>query len=117
MKAFSGNIEKQTLRNTSYRRVIYTGSAQLVLMSLKPREEIGFERHHRLDQFFRFERGTGVVIIDGKRHRVGNGSAIMVPSGVLHNVRNTSKTTALKFYTVYSHPTHRARLVQKEKRR
>ena len=101
MKGFNTNIEKETLENTNFRKVLYTGKhSQLVLMSLKPLEEIGIEVHTDNDQFFRFEKGEGKVFIDGNEYTVGDGSAIIVPSGAEHNVVNVSETEDLKLYTI-----------------
>lgn len=106
MKGFSSNIEKDTLANNNFRKVVYTAKhCQLVLMSLKPLEEIGMEVHPDNDQFFRFEKGQGKVIIDGNEYDIKDGSAIIVPSGAQHNVINVSKTDDLKMYTIYS-PAH-----------
>lgn len=106
MKGFSGNIEKMTLENNDFRHVLYTGKhSQLVLMSLKANEEIGMEVHTDNDQFFRFEKGIGKVIIDGNEYEVTDGSAIVVPAGAEHNVINVSETDELKLYTIYS-PAH-----------
>jgi mannose-6-phosphate isomerase-like protein (cupin superfamily) len=116
-KGFVGNIEEQTTSNTDYRRVLYTGKySQLVLMNLKPGEEIGEEVHDDVDQFFRFEAGEGKVVIDGANHRVKDGSAVVVPSGARHNVVNTSKTAELKLYTIYSPPEHQDGIVRKTKK-
>ena len=116
MKGFKSNIEKDTLGNTNFRRVLYTGrNSQLVLMSLKPGEEIGEEVHKTVDQFFRFEKGEGVVSIDGMRQNVADGDAVIVPAGARHNVMNTSKTTELKLYTIYSPPEHQDGTVRKTK--
>ena len=107
-KGFATNIEKDTVENTLFRKVLYTGKfSQLVLMCLKPGEEIGEEVHDDIDQFFRFEEGEGIVMIDGVNHVVEDGSAIIVPNGANHNVINTSKTELLKLYTIYSPPEHR----------
>lgn len=106
MKGYTINIEQMTRANSNFRTVLYTGKhSQLVLMSLKPREEIGEEIHADNDQFFRFESGTGAVVIDGISHDVSDGFAVIVPAGVKHNVINTSKTDMLKIYTIYS-PAH-----------
>ena len=106
MKGFNANIEKATLENNNFRKVLYTGKhSQLVLMSLKPSEEIGMEVHTDNDQFFRFETGQGKVIIDGNEYEVTDGSAIVVPAGAEHNVINVSSSDALKLYTIYS-PAH-----------
>ena len=116
-KGFAGNIEEMTTTNTDYRRVLYTGKfSQLVLMNLKPGEEIGEEVHDDVDQFFRFEEGEGAVIIDGAKHSVGDGDAVVVPSGARHNVVNTSKTAELKLYTIYSPPEHQDGIVRKTKK-
>ena len=106
-KGYIDQLETATTKNTDYRRVIYTGKySQLVLMSLKPGEEIGAEVHDNNDQFFRFEEGEGVVEIDGARHPVKDGSGVVVPNGARHNVINTSKTADLKLYTIYTPPNH-----------
>lgn len=106
MKGFCNNIEKETLENENFRKVLYTGKhSQLVLMSLKPLEEIGMEVHLDNDQFFRFEKGEGKCLIDGNEYAVSNGVAIVVPAGAQHNIINTSTTEELKLYTIYS-PAH-----------
>ena len=115
-KGFVTDIESATTTNTDYRRVLYTGKfSQLVLMSLKPGEEIGEEVHDDVDQFFRFEAGEGEVVIDGTRNPVKDGSGVVVPSGARHNVVNTSTTADLKLYTIYSPPEHQDRIVRKTK--
>lgn len=106
-KGFSANIEEETLKNTDFRHVLYTGKfSQLVLMNLRPGEDIGSEVHDTVDQFFRFEEGEGKVVIDGVDHLVKDGSAVVVPSGARHNVINTSAKKNLKLYTIYSPPEH-----------
>lgn len=116
MKGYVGNIEELTLANTYFRQVLYTGThAQLVLMCLKPGEEIGMEVHPNVDQFFRFEIGEGKVIIDGEESLVGNGSAVIVPAGSNHNIINASQTEELKLYTIYSPPNHPDGTVHKTK--
>jgi mannose-6-phosphate isomerase-like protein (cupin superfamily) len=115
-KGFVGQIEEETKKNKDFRRVLYTGKySQLVLMSLKPGEEIGSEVHDDVDQFFRFEEGEGKVIIDGKENAVKDGTAVVVPSGAEHNVINTSKKSDLKLYTLYSPPEHQDKVVRKTK--
>jgi mannose-6-phosphate isomerase-like protein (cupin superfamily) len=105
-KGYKNNIEKLTLENESFRHVLYTAEhCQLVLMSLKPGEEIGMEVHEGNDQFFRFEKGIGKVIINETEYEVSDGDAVIVPQGANHNVINTSQTEALKLYTIYS-PAH-----------
>ena len=113
MKGFVSNIENQTRKNTDFRRVLYTGRySQLVLMALKPMEEIGMETHVDRDQFFRFEEGEGKVVIDGVEHKVKDGDAVIVPAGAKHNVVNTSKKLELKLYTIYSPPEHQDKVVR-----
>jgi mannose-6-phosphate isomerase-like protein (cupin superfamily) len=84
-------------------------------MNLKPGEEIGEEVHKTIDQFFRFEKGEGIVSIDGTKHKIADGDAVIVPAGARHNVMNTSKTTELKLYTIYSPPEHQDGTVRKTK--
>jgi len=106
MKGFFTNIEKDALENENYRKVIYTSKhSQLVLMSLRPKEEIGMEVHSDNDQFFRIEKGQGKCIIDGNDHSLEDGVAIVVPAGAQHNIINLSETEELKLYTIYS-PAH-----------
>lgn len=101
------NIEKATLNNTSFRKVVHTGrNSQLVLMSLKPGEEIGEEVHDHVDQFFRFESGEGKAIVQGVEYNVSDGMALVVDAGSKHNIINTSKTEDLKLYTIYSPANH-----------
>lgn len=116
MKGFNDNIEELTLENDNFRKVLYTAShSQLVLMSLKPNEDIGLEVHGDNDQFFRFESGRGRVIIDGNEYEVKDGSAIVVPAGAEHNVVNTSGGEALKLYTIYSPAHHKDGVVRATK--
>lgn len=116
MKGFNTNIEKATLENNNFRKVLYTGAhCQLVLMSLKPHEEIGMEVHKDNDQFFRFEQGEGMCIIDGNEYKLGDGSVIIVPAGAKHNIINTSSIEDLKMYTVYSPAHHKDGIVHKTK--
>ncbi|HSE29711.1 MAG TPA: cupin domain-containing protein [Candidatus Saccharimonadales bacterium] len=116
MKGFSQNIESLTQENTDFRRVLYTGkNMQLVLMSLGPSEEIGFEVHPDNDQFLRFESGDGKVMIDDTEYNVTDGVAVIVPAGAKHNVVNTSDTNALKLYTIYSPPHHKDGIVRQTK--
>lgn len=110
MTGYVSNIEEQTLANDKFRQVLYTAkNSQLVLMSLKPNEEIG-EEIHDVDQFFRFEKGQGKVVIDGAEHEIKDGSAVIVPAGAKHNVINTSPSDSLKLYTLYCPPHHRDRV-------
>ena len=112
MKGFNANIEKETLENGNFRKVLYTAKhSQLVLMCLKPKEEIGMEVHTDNDQFFRFEKGKGKCIIDGNGYDVTDGSAIIVPAGAQHNVINMSHTEELKLYTIYSPAHHKDKII------
>jgi len=105
------NIEKDTLENDYYRKVLFTNKFQVVLMSLKVGEEIGMEKHSHLDQFIRVERGKGKVIMNGVEYRITDGYAIIIPSNTNHNIINTGRTQ-LKLYTIYSTPTHRKGLIE-----
>jgi mannose-6-phosphate isomerase-like protein (cupin superfamily) len=108
MKGFHTNIERDTLENRNFRKVLYTGkNSQLVLMSLQPKEEIGLETHPENDQFLRFEGGNGAVFIDENKYEVADGDAVIVPAGARHNVVNLSETEGLKIYTIYSPPHHK----------
>ena len=113
MKGFNTNIEKETLENEDFRKVLYTGKySQLVLMNLRPGEEIGMEVHPDNDQFFRFEKGNGKCIIDGNEYVLENGSVIIVPAGAQHNIINVSDTEELKLYTLYSPAHHKDGVVR-----
>ena len=116
MKGYNANIEKEALENKNFRKVLYTGKhSQLVLMSLKPNEEIGMEVHPDNDQFFRFEKGEGKCVIDGNSYELGDGSVIIVPAGAEHNVINTSRIEDLKLYTIYSPAHHKDGVVRATK--
>jgi mannose-6-phosphate isomerase-like protein (cupin superfamily) len=116
MKGYVTSLDRETKKNVDFRRVLYTGKhSQLVLMSLKPGEEIGEETHEGVDQFFRFESGEGKVIIDGAEHRVKDGNGVIVPAAAKHNVINTSKRANLRLYTLYSPPEHRDGVVRHTK--
>jgi mannose-6-phosphate isomerase-like protein (cupin superfamily) len=117
MKGFCINIEKATLENNNFRKVLYTSKhSQLVLMSLKPMEDIGMEVHEENDQFFRFEKGKGKCIIDGNEYELSDGVAVVVPAGAKHNIINTSKTDDLKLYTIYSPAHHKDKIVRSTKK-
>lgn len=106
MKGYISNIEKETLLNSNFRKVLYTAkNSQLVLMSILPGEEIGEETHH-LDQFIRIEQGKGKAVMDGVEHEIEDGSAIIVPAGMKHNVINTGDEV-LKLYSIYSPAEHK----------
>ena len=117
MAGYIGPIEKQTLSNNYFRQVLFTGKyAQLVVMCLQPGEEIGNEVHANVDQFFRIEQGEAKFVFSGSQeHLAKDGDAVIVPAGTYHNVINTSKTTQLKLYTVYSPPNHPDKTVHKTK--
>lgn len=113
MKGYRTNIEKESLENEDFRKVLYTAKySQLVLMSLLPKEEIGFEIHPDRDQFFRFEKGEGRVFIDESEYDVKDGDVAIIPAGARHNVVNTSTTDKLKLYTIYSPAEHRDGIVR-----
>lgn len=115
MKVWKGNINRLTEQNPYFRKVLFTGKEQLVLMSLKPREEIGNEVHHGNDQFFRIEKGVLKFVVDNKKvFIVRADDAVVIPVGTWHNVINVGKVPA-KLYTVYAPPTHPAGTVDKTK--
>ena len=101
------NIEDRTKENSNFRKVLYTGThMQLVVMSLKPGEDIGVEVHDSVDQFFRVEQGEGKVVMNGQESEVKEEMVFIVPAGVEHNVINTSGIENLKIYTIYAPPNH-----------
>ena len=115
MKGYHDDIERHTVENSDFRRVLYTGQhLQLVVMTLQPGDEIGSEIHDDRDQFFRFEEGNGQVDIDDNTYDVVDGSGLIVPSGARHNVRNTGDGP-LKLYTLYGPPEHKDGVVQSTK--
>jgi mannose-6-phosphate isomerase-like protein (cupin superfamily) len=117
MKGYFTNIEKGALENKDFRKVLYTSKySQLVLMNLKPKEEIGMEIHPDNDQFFRIEKGEGKCLIDGNEYELSDGVAIIVPAGAEHNVINTSDTEELKLYTIYSPAHHKDGIVRATKK-
>jgi mannose-6-phosphate isomerase-like protein (cupin superfamily) len=110
MKGFVGDIEGLAIKNDEFRRVLYTAEhCQLVVMALKPTEEIGSEVH-KLDQFFRVEEGSGEAVLDGVRTAIRAGFGIIVPAGAMHNIINTG-SVPLKLYTLYAPPNHRDGIV------
>ena len=115
MKGYITNIEKDSLENENFRKVLYTGkNSQLVLMAIEPRDDIG-EEVHKLDQFIRVEAGRGLAILDGVKHEISDGSAIVIPAGTMHNIINSSETEKLKLYSVYSPPEHKDGTIHKTK--
>lgn len=116
MKGYVTNIENAAKENNNFRRVLYTANhCQLVLMSLKPGEDIGQEVHDTVDQFFRIEAGEGKAVIEGQEHKIGDGFAIVIPAGTKHNIVNTSKSQALSLYTIYSPPNHQDKVMHATK--
>jgi mannose-6-phosphate isomerase-like protein (cupin superfamily) len=112
MKGFISNIEDLAIQNSKFRQVLYTAQhCQLVLMALKPKEDIGAEVH-KLDQFFRVEEGSGEAVLDGVTTKVNAGFAVLVPAGTKHNIINTG-SVPMKLYTLYSPPNHRDGVVHK----
>jgi len=110
MKGFVQNIEGLAVKNDKFRQVLYTAkNSQLVLMSLKPQEDIGAEIH-KVDQFFRVEEGSGEAVLNGARTPIQAGFAVLVPAGVNHNIVNTG-TVSLKLYTLYAPPNHRDHVI------
>jgi mannose-6-phosphate isomerase-like protein (cupin superfamily) len=106
MKGFKTNIEAAAVENNNFRKVLYTSKhSQLVLMSLKPKEEIGEETHTDNDQFFRIESGNGKCVIDGNEYEINSGDAVLIPAGARHNLINSDDIAELKMYTIYS-PAH-----------
>ncbi len=115
MKGYITNIEEQALENDNFRTVLYTDErVQLVVMSLNPSEDIG-EEVHNLDQFIRVEEGEGKAILDGEEHSIKDGSVVVIPEGVRHNIINTSASEYMKLYTLYSPPAHKDGVVHKTK--
>ena len=115
MKGYVDNIERATVENEDFRRVLYTGrNLQLVLMTLPPGCDIGEEVHEDRDQFFRIEQGEGEIRIDGAANRVEDDFAVIVPAGARHNVVNTGDAP-LRLYTIYAPPEHRDGIVHKDK--
>jgi len=115
-QGFKTNIEADTTTNNNFRKVLYTGAhSQLVLMTLQPGEEIGLEVHEDTDQFFRFEAGTGKVIVNETTHDVADGDAVIVPAGAQHNVINVSDSETLNLYTIYSPAHHKDQTIHATK--
>jgi mannose-6-phosphate isomerase-like protein (cupin superfamily) len=116
MPGYVDNIERLTQENEAFRQILYTAvHSQLVLMSLAPGEDIGEEVHDDVDQFLRIEQGTGEVVLNGERSPLADGSAVVVPAGVTHNIINTSDSEPLKLYTLYSPAHHRDGVVHATK--
>lgn len=117
MSGYIANIEKETKENTNFRKVLFTGpQSQLVVMSLKPGEDIGEEVHNNIDQFIRIEEGEAKVVLDGKETEIKDDWATVVPAGTKHNVINTSQEKELKLYTIYSPAEHKDGTIHKTKK-
>lgn len=115
MTGYVINIEDKTLENNYFREVLFTtNKSQLVVMALKPGEEIGMEVHPEHDQFIRIESGKGKAIMNGEEHEISDGSAVVVPAGTQHNIINTSEVE-MKLYTVYTPPEHKPGTIHKTK--
>ncbi len=115
MKGFIADIEDESLSNEYFRKVLYTDERlQLVVMSLQPNEDIG-EEVHQLDQFIRVESGEGKAVLDGVEHEIHDGSVVVVPQGVRHNIINTSNEQPMKLYTLYAPPNHPDGTIHKTK--
>ena len=115
MKGYVVNIERASLENEFFRKVLYTAkNSQLVLMSLLPKEDIG-EEVHELDQFIRVEAGEGLAVLNDVEYELSDGSAVVVPAGTKHNIINTSEVEKMKLYTVYSPPEHHDGTIHKTK--
>lgn len=116
MSGFSINLETKTIANDYFREVLYTTKrSQLVIMTLQPGEEIGMEHHDGHDQFIRVEAGEGVAILDGEKHALEDGVAVVIPAGTEHNVINTSSTAPMRLYTLYTPPEHPDGIIHKTK--
>jgi mannose-6-phosphate isomerase-like protein (cupin superfamily) len=115
MTGYVINIEEKTLANNYFREVLFTtDKSQLVVMTLKPGEEIGMEVHPEHDQFIRIESGKGKAIMNGEEHEISDGSAVVIPAGTQHNIINMSET-AMKLYTIYTPPEHKQGTIHKTK--
>jgi mannose-6-phosphate isomerase-like protein (cupin superfamily) len=116
MSGYSINLETKTLANNNFREVLYTTKrSQLVIMTLQPGEEIGMEHHTGHDQFIRVEEGEGVAILDGEKHVLEDGVAVVIPAGTEHNVINTSASVPMRLYSLYTPPEHKDGLIHKTK--
>lgn len=117
VKGYTADIEKATIENKDFRKVLYTSKhMQLVLMALKPNEEIGEEIHEGNDQFFRFESGSGICTINGNIYKIKAGDVIIVPAGAKHNVINNDSSLVLKMYTIYTPPNHKDGIIRATKK-
>ncbi len=107
MTGYVANIQEETLQNENFRKVLYTGQhCQLVVMTLRPTQDIGMEVHDTVDQFIRIENGIGKAILNGEENEISDDFAVIIPAGVQHNIVNTSTTDDMKLYTIYSPANH-----------
>ncbi len=116
MNAYKSNIEKETIENENYRKVLHTGEKmQLVVMSLNVGEDIPLEVHNHIDQFIRIEHGEALVIIDEEKFNLADDDVIIIPAGKKHYVKNSSQEKKLKLYSIYATPEHAPGTVHKTK--
>ena len=116
MAGYITDIEYKTLQNENFREVLFTGpNSQLVVMALQAGEDIGMETHSDVDQFIRIEAGQGMAILNGAEHDLEDGSAVVIPAGVEHNIVNTSQTEPLKLYSIYTPPEHPDKTIHRTK--
>ncbi len=116
METYSTNIKKEALENEYYRKVLFTGSKiQLVVMSLKPGEEIPEEVHHGIDQFIRIEKGEALARVDEEKFNLKDDDVIIIPAGKKHYIKNNSAENMLKIYTIYATPEHPSKTIHKTK--
>ena len=116
MAGYVVNIEQKSLDNNYFREVLFTAAhMQLVVMALKPGEDIGMETHDTVDQFIRIEAGQGKAILNGEEHALEDGSAVVIPAGTEHNIVNTSQSEEMKLYTLYAPPNHPHGTIHKNK--
>jgi mannose-6-phosphate isomerase-like protein (cupin superfamily) len=117
MKGYVANIGQETEENNNFRKVLYTAKhSQLVVMSLRPKEDIGEEVHDAIDQFIRIESGVGKAVLDGVEHNIESEYAVVIPAGTKHNVINTSEDREMKLYTLYSPPEHQDGVIRLSKK-
>lgn len=111
-KIFYENIENNTVHNSAYRKVVYTGKMQFVYMNIKPLDNIHKEVHNEHDQFIRVEKGEGEAILNGKKYKLYDGIGLIIPAGITHEIINTNKDLPLKLYTIYSPPEHKEDILE-----
>ena len=108
-------VKDQAKESEAFRNVLFTGEkSQLVIMSLRPGEDIGEEVHKDVDQMLYLVKGTGVAVIEGKEVPFEKGAIFCVPKGTRHNVKNLGDE-AMKLFTVYAPPQHAPNTVHETK--